>query len=633
MCCARKVEPDSAPILVRATAVLILAAGAAWPAEHPCADPEYRHGISHLSPPRYGPDFTHFAYANPAAPKGGTMRVAKMGTFDNYNGIVEIGRVPDGYSATEGFVYDRLLEESLDEPAAAYARLADGVAVEPDFRWTAFRMREGARWHDGRPITRDDVLHTFDAIQEHGRLELRMALADLDRIVPFGERELCFVTRPDRPPNPILPFVYGLIGIVPKHHWTARDIGKTTSEPPPGSGPYRVEAANFGRTLTFRRVEDYWGRDLPVNRGRFNFERVKYDYFRDENAMLEAHKADVVDVRQELTAKNWATAYGFPAAQRGLFKMELRKGTRVWGLWWPVYWNLERPRFRDIRVREALWLLYDFDYVNRVYFHGAFDKGVSFFQNSAMAHGGRPSARELALLEPWRGKIPERVFTEPFNHPASDGYGFSRENTERALALLDAAGWHVRDGAMVHKETGAAFRIDFIFVLTSNARSIMPFAARLERVGIATTVRLLDVSHWLHRGRAGSFDATSVGFVPSYMPGPELEARFGTASADMGYGTNWGRVRDPAVDSLTESIKRARTAEELYAATRALDRVLMWNFYVIPGPSTPGLRLTYWDRFGEVRNDELSWVPYVDAWWWDAGKAARVSAGIASLRD
>ena len=601
--------------------------------EHPCGVPEYRHGISNVMPLRYGPDFTHFAYTNPEAPKGGTMRVAQMGTFDNYNGIVEIGRVPDGYGPTDGFVYDRLLEDSLDEHSSAYVRLADGVAVDPGFRWTAFRLRDGARWHDGRPITRDDVLHTFDAIREHGRLELRMSLADLDRIVPFGEREVCFVTRAGIAPNPILPFVYGRIDILPKHYWVLRDIGKTTTEPPLGSGPYRVEDASFGRIVTFRRVDDYWGRDLPVNRGRFNFERVKWDYFRNENAMFEAHKADVVDIRHELTARNWATAYGFPAARQGLFKMELRKGTRIWGLWWPVFWNLDRPRFRDIRVREALWLLYDFDYVNRVYFHGFFNHGVSLFQNSAMAHVGRPSARELALLEPWRGRIPDRVFKEPFRRPASDGRGFSRENTERALTLFDEAGWHILEGAMVHKETGAPFQIEFIFVLTGSARSIMPFVARLRQLGIETTVRVLDVTHWLYRSRAGSFDGTSANFVPTYMPGPDLEARYGTASADMGNGTNWARIRDPAVDSLIESVNQARTAEDLYAAARALDRVLLWNFYFMPGPSRPGLPLTWWDRFGEVPSEELSRVPYVDAWWWDERKAARVSAGIASLEE
>ncbi len=613
--------------------VLMVSTGAVWAEERPCTDPEYRHGISYVMPLRYGPDFPHFDYVNPDAPKAGTMRVAKMGTFDNYNGIVEIGRVPDGYSAMDGFVYDRLLEESLDEHASAYVRLADGVAVEQDLRWVAFRLREGARWHDGHPITREDVLYTFDAIREHGSVELRTALAGLDRIVPFGERELCFVTRTGFAPNPILPFVYGFIGILPKHHWTARDISKTTTVPPPGSGPYRVEEAVFGRIVTFRRVEDYWGRDLPVNRGRFNFERVKYDYFRDENAMLEAHKADVVDVRQELTAKGWATAYRFPAARQGLFRAELRTGTKVSGLWWPVFWNLDKQRFRDIRVREALWLLSDFDYVNRVYFHGFFDPGESFFQNSPMAHSGLPSPRELALLEPWRGRIPERVFTEPFRLPRSDGYGPNRENTARALALFDEAGWHVSGGAMVHKETGAPFRIDFVFVLTSSGRAIMPFVARLRRVGIATTVRVVDVTHWLHRSRNGSFDGTSFNFVPSHMPGPRLEARFSSASADMGYGTNWGRIRDPAVDSLTESVNRARTPEDLYAATRALDRVLLWNFYFVAGPSAPGMRLTWWDRFGEVGSDELSKVPYVDAWWWDEGKAARVRAGMASLED
>ena len=621
----------AAVVSVCAALMAIHAFGAAI--QPPCANPEYEHGISYVLPLRYPTDFQHFRYANPEAPKGGGIRVPQMGTFDNYNAIVEIGRLAAGYGAMGSLVYDRLLEDSIDEPASAYVRLADGVAVEQDYRWTAFRLREDARWHDGHPITVDDVLFTFDAIREHGSVALRTALAELAEIVPIGARELCFVTRAGTEPNPILPFIYGRIAILPKHYWQGRDIAKTTTEPPPGSGPYRLRRAEFGRSLVYERVPDYWGQDIPVNKGRYNFDSVKFDYFRDENVMLQANKGDVVDVREESISKNWATQYDFPAAELGLFRAELRQVTRIWGLWWPTFWNLDRARFRDIRVREALWLLRDFDFINRVYFYSFYNHGVSFFQNSAMAHDGLPSAKELALLEPWRGQIPERVFTQPFRQPPNDGYGINRDHVKRALKLFEAAGWQIVDGVMRNQETGEPFTIDFIFVSPFGIRSNTPYMAQLNRLGIATTARAPEVSNWLYRSRTGRFDANGVNYDPSHMPGLQLRNRFGSASAQVDYGQNWPGIESPAVDALIEAVNRARSAEDLYAATRALDRVLLWSFYFIPGPSAPGMRLAFWDRFGEVGSEGLAHVPYIDAWWWDEAKAARVAAGIAALDD
>ena len=621
----------AAAVSVCAALMAIHAFGAAI--QPPCANPEYGHGISYVLPLRYAADFQHFRYANPEAPKGGGIRVPQMGTFDNYNAIVEIGRLAAGYGAMGSLVYDRLLEDSIDEPASAYVRLADGVAVEQDYRWTAFRLREDARWHDGHPITVDDVLFTFDAIREHGSVALRTALAELAEIVPIGARELCFVTRAGTEPNPILPFIYGRIAILPKHYWQGRDIAKTTTEPPPGSGPYRLRRAEFGRSLVYERVPDYWGQDIPVNMGRYNFDSVKFDYFRDENVMLQANKGDVVDVREESISKNWATQYDFPAAELGLFRAELRQVTRIWGLWWPTFWNLDRARFRDIRVREALWLLRDFDFINRVYFYSFYNHGVSFFQNSAMAHDGLPSAKELALLEPWRGQIPERVFTQPFRQPPNDGYGINRDHVKRALELFEAAGWQIVDGVMRSQETGEPFTIDFIFVSPFGIRSNTPYMAQLNRLGIATTARAPEVSNWLYRSRTGRFDANGVNYDPSHMPGLQLRNRFGSASAQVDYGQNWPGIESPAVDALIEAVNRARSAEDLYAATRALDRVLLWSFYFIPGPSAPGMRLAFWDRFGEVGSEGLAHVPYIDAWWWDEAKAARVAAGIAALDD
>ena len=618
---------------------MVVLGGAIASAAEPCSNPEYQHGISYVEPLKYPPGFQHFAYANPTAPKGGHMRLAQMGTYDSYNNILEIGRLAAGYGVMGSLVYDRLLEDTIDEPASAYVRLADGVAVEADYRWVAFRLREGARWHDGNPITVDDVLFTFSAIREHGSVALRTALADLAEVFAVGESEVCFATRPSADPNPALPFIYGRISILPRHYWEGEgqggtlDISKTTVTPPPGSGPYKLKRAAFGRNIEYERVADYWGKDIPVNRGRYNFDTLKFDYFRDENVQLEAHKGDVLDVREESISKNWATQYNFPAVRDGLFKAEIRQISRIWGLWWPVFWNLDRARFRDIRVREALWLLKDFDYINRAYFYSFYNHGVSFFQNSKMAHSGLPSVRETALLQPWRDQVPERVFTQPFRQPPASGYGANRDNTKRALELFDAAGWAVVDGVMRHKTSGEPFRIDFIFVSPFGVRSSSPYMARLNKIGIATTARAPEVSQWLYRSRTGSFDGNGVNYDPSTMPGLELRNRFGSAAAEVDYGQNWPGIKNPVIDSLIESVVQARTAEDLYAATRALDRVLLWNFYFIPGPSAPGLRLAYWNRYGEVKSENLNRIPYIDAWWWDAAKAAEVEAGIISMRE
>ena len=599
----------------------------------PCTHVEYKHGISYLLPLEYDPNFTHFAYTNPNAPKTGVLRLPQMGTFDSYNVILEQGRLAAGFSLGAGLVYDRLLEGALDEPVSAYGRLAEGVGKAPDLSWVAFKLRDNATWHDGVPITVDDVVFTFDMFKEHGSVALRTVLGDLDRWFAFGEREVCFVRKPNAEVNPILLFAIGSYSILPKHYWESRDISVTTVEPPLASGPYRLKLADTGRILEYERVEDYWGRELPVNKGRYNFARVEYDYFKDEGVMLEAHKAHVFDIREEGVSKNWATQYAFPAVKAGLFKRELRPLARVEGLWWPIFWNTDKPFLNDVRVREALWLLYDFDWTNRVLFYDFYKTGVSFFQNSPMAHGGPPSEQELALLEPWREQIPPRVFTEEFRQPRSSGYGLQRHNFERALELFKEAGLEIIDGKMRDVKTGVPFTLKFIGVSYYSIRQNLSLVDNLRRVGIEATGRSPEVSQWLYRSRTGKFDGNSVRLGPGHTPGLQLRNWFGSAAADQEYGQNWAKVRSPAVDSLIQTIIAAESAEDLYAATRALDRILMWNFYFIPLGSQPGFRLTYWDKFGEVRNDRLNGVPFTDAWWWDEEKAERVKEGLANLGD
>ena len=603
--------------------------------EQPCANPQYRHGISYVLPLKYGPGFEHFDYANPDAPKGGHLRLPDMGTFDSFNNILEKGRVAAGmdFGGSRNLVFERLLEPAADEPASAYGRLAEGVDVDGRYRWIAFKLRANARWHDGAPITVHDVKFTFEAFKEHGSVALKTALTDLASVAVIGERELCFVTREGAEVNPILPFAYGGMPIHAKHYWASRDISKTTVEAPLGAGPYRLKTMDFGRSLVYHRLPDYWGAEVPANRGRYNFDTVKFDYFRDENVMLEAHKGDVFDLREETVSKNWATQYDFPAVQAGVFKADLRYISRVWGLWWPLFWNLDRERFQDARVREALWTLYDFPFINRVILFGFYDYGKSFFHNSPMGQSGLPSEDELALLEPFRDRLPPRLFTDEYKPPTSTGKGFDRRRTRRALDLFRQAGWVLRDGKLLHGQTGERFKIDFVFVSAMLLRAEMPYIERLNRIGIETTARSPEVSHWQYRMRTGSFDGGAYLYIPDNTPGIALRNRFGSGAADQAYSQNWARIRDPVLDFLIDKAIAASSARALYAATRAIDRVLLWNFYFIPGMAQPGYRLVHWDKFGEVRSETpLSRVPAIDAWWWDENKAEAVAEWLAAAK-
>tara|TARA_B100002003_G_scaffold250999_1_gene292540 strand:+ start:6347 stop:8251 length:1905 start_codon:yes stop_codon:yes gene_type:complete len=595
---------------------------------------EYSHGVSYIEPLKYEKDFTHFDYVNPDAPKVGTVRVPEMGTFDSFNGILDKGRVASGYYRLGAgvLVYDRLLEKSADEPASYYGRLASGVWVAEDFREFAFKIRDGAFWHDGRPLTAEDVVFTFETLREKGAVGVRTALLELGSIERISDNEVLFKTRPGALKNPDLIFAVGGYSILPKHYWTNRDITKTTSKPPLGSGPYRATEFELGRKIMLERIDKYWGDDLPVNKGRYNFSRVKFDFFRDESVQLEAIKADVIDIRVETISKNWTIAYDFPAVRAGYFKKNLVDIARPWGLWAPIMWNMEREDLQDIRVREALWLLSDFRWTNRVLMFGFYNYAKSYFYNSRMAASGMPSERELALLEPLRAQVPERVFTEPFVGNESTGYGYSRERLKRSIKLFKEAGWEIRDGTMANVATGEPFRLSFIFGSPFAQRQEIPLMRAINRLGIETTSRVPEVSNWLYRLRNGKFDATTISFEPGNVPGLMLRNRLTTASANSEGGQNYGGIRNPAVDTLVAHVMAARTPEDLYAATKALDRVLLWNFYYINGLGAPGYRLVYWDKFGIPESPtRLQRAPWLDTWWWDEAKVERVRAGMAEL--
>jgi microcin C transport system substrate-binding protein len=384
--------------------------------------------------------------------------------------------------------------------------------------------------------------------------------------------------------------------------------------------------------VTYDRVDDYWGRDIPVNKGRYNWDSVKYDYFRDNAIMVEAITGGVLDLQHEYVSKQWFNDYDFPAVKAGLFKKVLLDLDRPWGMDCPLVWNLDIERFQDIRVREALWLLHDFEWINRVLMFGFYLHSDSFFFNSEMSASGLPTPKELELLEPFRDQVPERVFTREWRTQESTGYGHHRGNVVRALELFEEAGWEIRDGLMTNVKTGEIFEIDFIFIAPALLRGAMPFVGALNRIGIQTTARAPELSNWLYRMRSGKFDGGSQQYLPSFIPGLALRNWFSSASADREFSQNYMNLRNPVVDQLIEKVVVANTPRDFYAATRALDRVLLWNFYVIPTWAQPGFRVVYWDKFGQPENaPRLRREAWLDTWWWDAEKAARVARGIAEL--
>jgi microcin C transport system substrate-binding protein len=594
---------------------------------------EYKHGFSLLWELKYPPDFEHFDYVDPDAPKGGTLRLPQMGTYDSFNSFIHVGRQAAGMSflSPTNLFYDRLLEGAADEPVSAYGRLAESVKVAGDHSYVAFRLRDGAYWHDGEPITAADVIFSFETYKRHGAAWIQNMIRDIARVEQTGSREIRYVMREGMVSNPSIPQAIGVMPVIPKHYWEGRDPSGTTTVPPLGSGPYRIADHRIGRYVTYERVDDYWGRDLPVMKGRFNFDVIKYDYFRDEKVMLEAHRGNVVDIRTDNNAKNWATEYDFPAARNGLFRQELFPTTSPVGLTAPVFWNLRVERFQDIRVREALWLLYDFEWINRVLHFGFYERGASLFHGAPdMMQTGVPSEAELELLELYRDQLPDRLFTEPYRPPSNSGYGMNRDNIDRALELFAKAGWQVRDGRMEHVTTGERFSINFVLVSHTQGRALLPYLNVLNRIGIETSVRVPEVSNWQYRLRTGAFDASKAAMFPFRLPGLALRNHFGSQTADLSFGVNWGYVKNPVIDALTEHVIRADDKDTFIAAVRAVDRVILWHFYFIPGIASRGTPLVYWDKFGRPQHaGALERVPWLDTWWWEPDKAQRVEQELA----
>ena len=589
----------------------------------------YRHAYAFLAEPKYPPEFSHFHYVNPNAPKGGRLRLHGTGSWDSFNpSALRAAQVVAGLSMAAphaNYLHDSLLAEAADEPASWYGRLAEGVAVAPDGSWIAFKLRDHARWHDGRPLTIEDVAYTYRMYRDEATATVSTPLKPIESIDVLNDREILFRIAPASHGDALLPIRVGQVPIIPKHYWQTRDLTKTTVEPPLGSGPYRVEDFQVGRWIRWERAPDYWGEDLPTMRGRFNFDLIRYDYFSDDRVKTEAVKGDVIDFHIENVPSYWENDYGTPAFEAGVFKREWLPVRQPWGLWWPVFWNLDQPRFQDVRVREALWLVSDFVWLNRKGYD-FFGLATSFFHGSDLAATGLPDAAELALLEPVRELVPERVFTEPYRPPPNGGGGWHRDNLIRAAELLKEAGWVVRDDLLVHGETGEPFHIRFVAVSPALGGSFIPYTRNLRRLGITSSIKSPEISNWLYRHRSGDFDGGALWFRPSYTPTLLIFQSFHSLMADQDYSQNWANMRNPAVDHLIAAMASATSYEDYTTAIRALDRVLLWNFYYVPGMTKTRIGAVFWDRFGRPELDgPLKREVFWDTWWYDEERAANVA--------
>jgi len=592
---------------------LLLFAGAA------AADGTYKgHGIAMHGDLKYGPDFTHFDYVNPDAPKGGELRLYGLGTFDSFNPFIIKGN-PDNDS---GRIYDTLMVGSADEPFSEYGLLAESIETPADRSWVIFTLRPQAKWHDGQPITADDVIWTFETLRTKGRPEFRAYYANVASVEKVGDRSVKFTFKPGE--NRELPLILGQLAVLPKHYWQGRDFEAATLDPPLGSGPYKLDKFEPGRWSSYVRVPDYWGKDLPVNRGRNNFDVIRRDYYRDMTVALEALKAGAYDLRMEASSKDWATAYDVPAVRdgqliKGKFTHERPAGMQGFAF------NLRRPVFQDRRVREALGYGLDFEWSNRTLFYGQYTRARSYFGNSELAANGVPQGAELAVLEPFRGKIPDEVFTAEYQPPVTDGSGNMRDNLRKAADLLKAAGWSIdpKSKRLVDAQ-GQPFEFEILLFDPAYERVALPFAKNLERLGITARVRTVDPAQYKKRTDDFDYDMIIQGWDQSLSPGNEQRGYWTSAYADQPGSPNALGLKDPVIDALVEQIVAAPDRQSLVARTHALDRVLQWGFYVVPNWYIPYDRIAYWDRFGIPSVIPAQGVQ-TDAWWVDPNKVAALA--------
>ena len=586
--------------------------------------PERQHALSLIGKPKYPADFQHFDFVNPDAPKGGFVRLADIGSFDSLNPILYKGEAAAGL----GLVFESLMQDSLEEPSTSYGLIAEWASYPADYSSVTFKLRDEARWHDGKPITPDDVIYSLKIAKEANP---RMALyyKNVERAEATGPNEVTFTF--DVKGNRELPMIMGQLTVLPKHYWTGKDASgkerdpmKTTLEPPLGSGPYRFKQVSPGRSVSYERVADYWGKDLAVSRGQWNFDEVRFEYYRDETVAFESFKAGNLDYWTESSAKNWATAYDFAAVKNGWVvrqEVEIDRSQPMQSF----VLNLRRPQFQDRRVRRAFNLAFDFEWANKNLFYGQYARVGSYFEGSELASPKEPpKGRELEILDEVKDGVPPEVFTEVYANPVNNSPDDLRTNLRKAVMLLKEAGYEVKNGVLVNTETGEPVRVEFLLVSPLFERIVQPYIRNLERLGIKAYLRMVDSAQYTRRLDGFDYDIVVGNFAQSNSPGNEQRDFWGSEAADRHGSNNLIGIRDKAIDKLVDHVIFAKDREELVAATNALDRVLLWNEFVVPQWYSPFVRIAYWNRFGQPQILPALTPGFMQVWWYDEEKAAKL---------
>lgn len=574
------------------------------------------HGLAIYGEPKYPKDFKHFAYVNPEAPKGGDviLSVISSGGFDSLNPFVLKGEPAFGMSE---YLYETLATPSTDEPFTQYGRIAKGMEVANDRSWIIFHLNEKARFHDGHAITAEDVVFTFNILMEKGHPYFASYYNAVAGVEALSQHKVKFLFKVKN--NRELPLTVGSLPVLPAHYWKDKDFTRTNI-PPLGSGPYKINHVDTGRTLTLERAKDYWGADLPVNRGRYNFDKMVIDYYRDNTISLQAFKSGEYHYRTENTSRNWATSYTGKKFDKGhIIKKEIRHQLPT-GMQSFAY-NTRRPLFQDPLVREALSYAFDFEWTNQRLFYNAYIRTNSFFSNSDLASSGLPGPEELKILMPFKDQIPERVFTHEYQAPRSDGSGNNRQNLLIAMKLLKQAGWKIKDNTLINA-AGEPFEFNILLVSPDFERVTLPFIKNLARLGIKAKVQLIDTQQYISRIQSFDFDMTVASFQQNLFPGNEQRNYWHSSSAKQPGSFNWVGISDPVIDTLIEGLIAAPDRDTLIHQSRALDRVLLWNHYVIPHWHIQTFRIAYWNIFGQPAIQPIYDIGF-DNWWIDPEKNAQ----------
>jgi microcin C transport system substrate-binding protein len=603
-------------------------AGLVRPAAAQGAAANWRHGLSLFGDLKYPADFKQFDYVNAKAPKGGAVRLLATGTFDNFN--VVIAGLKGQIAVGVNLIYNQLMTTSFDEIATQYGLLADAATRPDDFSTATYRLRAEAKWHDGRPVTPEDVIFSFEALKENSPF-MGAYYRHVTKAEKTGEHEVTFTF--DSPGNRELPQIVGQLRVFPKHWWEGtdasgkkRDIGATTLEPPLGSGPYRIKEFVAGRSIVYERLKDYWGKDLNVAVGNNNFDEIRYEYFRDSTVALEAFKGDQADWRIENVAKNWATAYDFPAVKdKRVVKEEFPIADL--GIMQAFVFNTRRSKFEDARLRRAFNFAFDFDEMNKQLFFGQYHRISSYFDGTELASSGLPEGAELEILNTVRDQVPPEVFTAPYTNPSVGSPEKVRANLIEATRLLKEAGYQIRDRKLVNVKTGEPLSVEVLIDDPSFERVVLFYKPQLERLGVGVTVRTVDDAQYENRLRRWDYDIIVHSWGQSLSPGNEQRDYWGSAAADMAGSQNYAGIKNPAVDALIDRVIFTKNRAELVAATKALDRVLLWNHYVVPQWTYGKVRTARWDRFGHPEvMPKYGRDSFPTIWWWDQAKAAKTGS-------